>query len=350
MASTFNKPTHVRYFLRCLKTYLPTAYTSNDSQRMTLAFFILCGLDLLGALETNTTEDERTAYVEWIYRCQHPDGGFRGFTGADVGEQRSEDNAHWDPANIAATYFALASLAILGDDLSRVERNQTLGWLKRLQLSDGTFGEALGSDGEAHDGRDMRFCYCAVVIRWLLVGETREEKEDIDIDGMVRFIEASQGHCSSSIAAGWTYCAIAALSLLARLPSQVQTSRPAQVWPSEDSALRMLGWLVNLQTCLLQEEDVTLSDTTEAMAQLDIDNVAQQTRVEAAQLMPAGDPITNVVAAGTLPEELSWAGLTGRCNKVADTCYSFWAGGSLMVGIRYRVAQTPPAEYLLDLG
>lgn len=191
MASEFNKSTHIRYFLRCLKTFLPTAYTSNDSQRMTLAFFVLCGVDLLGALDTNITADERAAYVDWIYRCQHPHGGFRGFTGSNLGEERTTDNEYWDPANIAATYFALASLAILGDDLTRVNRVPCLSWLKRLQLSDGTFGEALGREGEADGGRDMRFCYCAVVIRWILAGEMRDE-EDIDVDGLVRFIEASQ--------------------------------------------------------------------------------------------------------------------------------------------------------------
>ncbi|KAL8674693.1 MAG: hypothetical protein Q9168_000925 [Polycauliona sp. 1 TL-2023] len=290
MASTFNKPTHIRYFLRCLKTYLPTAYTSNDSQRMTLAFFVLCGLDLLGALKINTTEDERSAYIDWIYSCQHPDGGFRGFTGADLGDQRSTDNAHWDPANIAATYFALASLAILGDDLSRVKRNQCLDWLKRLQLSDGTFGEALDADGEAHNGRDMRFCYCAAVIRWILAGETREE-EDIDVDGVVRFIEASQA------------------------------SRAAQAWPSEDSVEQMLGWLVSLQTSLLQEEDPAMSNTTKAMSQLDIDDGAQQTQVEATQFMPIRDPLVDSVGAEPLHDDLTWAGLTGRSNKILDSIH-----------------------------
>ncbi|KAL8813457.1 MAG: hypothetical protein Q9223_000216 [Gallowayella weberi] len=191
MAPTLNKSTHIRYFLRCLKTHLPTAYSTNDSQRMTLAFFILCGLDLLGVLEINTTEADRVAYVDWIYRCQHPDGGFRGFTGADMGGERMEENQHWDPANIAATYFALASLAILGDNLGRVKRIECLRWLRRLQLSDGTFGEALGIQGEAHSGRDMRFCYCAAAIKWIL-GGGEEDEEDIDVDGLVRFIEASQ--------------------------------------------------------------------------------------------------------------------------------------------------------------
>ncbi|KAI4171312.1 MAG: hypothetical protein LQ343_004389 [Gyalolechia ehrenbergii] len=191
MSFTLNKSNHVRYFLRCLKTLLPTAYTSNDSQRMTLAFFILCALDLLDALVSNTTETERSAFIDWIYGCQHPDGGFRGFTGADMGERRSKENQHWDPANIAATYFALTSLAVLRDDLERVRRKECLRWLKQLQLQDGTFGEALSLGGEVRGGRDMRFCYCAAAIRWIL-GLDNREGDDIDVEGMMWFFEASQ--------------------------------------------------------------------------------------------------------------------------------------------------------------
>lgn len=191
MSATLKKPAHIRYHLRCLKTFLPTAYTSNDSQRMTLAFFTLCALDLLDALDSNITETERSDYIDWIYICQHPDGGFRGFTAIDFGDRTNEENKGWDLANIAATYFALASLAILGDDLARVKRSECLTWLKRLQLQDGTFGEALGLDGEVQSGRDMRFCYCATAIRWMLSGD-RGEEEDIDVNGMMRFFEASQ--------------------------------------------------------------------------------------------------------------------------------------------------------------
>ncbi|KAI4145286.1 MAG: hypothetical protein L6R39_003865 [Caloplaca ligustica] len=158
---------------------------------MTLAFFTLCALDLLDGITPNTTEAERVGYIGWIYRCQHPDGGFRGFTGGDVGNSRSEDNQHWDPANIAATYFALANLAILGDDLARVKSTECLRWLKRLQLQDGTFGEAVGLGGVVQGGRDMRFCYCAAAIRWILAGGNSEE-EDIDVDKMLKFFEASQ--------------------------------------------------------------------------------------------------------------------------------------------------------------
>lgn len=51
----FNTERHVKYYLRCLKTFLPTAYISNDSNRMLLAYLTLSGLDVLGVLQSKTT-------------------------------------------------------------------------------------------------------------------------------------------------------------------------------------------------------------------------------------------------------------------------------------------------------
>lgn len=36
--------------------------------------------------------------------------------------------------------------------------------------------------------------------------------------------------------------------------------------------------------------------------------------------------------------DMRWVGFDGRCNKPADTCYTFWVGGTLSVGnhARYR--------------
>lgn len=197
--STFNKPQHIKYWLRCLKTHLPTQYTSNDSQRTTFGFFILSALDLLGVLHERTTASEREAYINWFYRCQHPDGGFRGFTGADVGDAKLDPPTHscWDPANLAATFFSLAALTILGDDLKRVRKNECLRWVKRLQLEDGSFGEAIGEGNKIEGGRDVRYCYLAAAVRWIMqiVKKHNDENdgiEDIDVDALVGFITSSQ--------------------------------------------------------------------------------------------------------------------------------------------------------------
>ncbi|KAL9104072.1 MAG: hypothetical protein Q9163_000924, partial [Psora crenata] len=59
--ANFHKSKHIKYWLRCLKTLLPSAYTSNDSQRMTFAYFTLSALDLLDALDDHITTEERRA-------------------------------------------------------------------------------------------------------------------------------------------------------------------------------------------------------------------------------------------------------------------------------------------------
>lgn len=195
-AAIFQKERHIKYFLRCLKTLLPHQYTSGDSGRVLLGFFIVAGLDLLGVLETHTTAKERQGYIDWLYYCQHPSGGFRGFTGSNFGdEKRTRENEAWDPANIPATFLALETLLILGDDLSRLEREKCLQWLPKLQRADGSFGEILGVDGEIEGGRDLRFCYCAAGIRYLLRGKRGKDiahVADINVDELISFIESCQ--------------------------------------------------------------------------------------------------------------------------------------------------------------
>ena len=186
--SKFHKQKHIKYWLRCLKTHLPTAYTSNDSQRVTLAFFILSALDLLDALHTHTTSDEREEYAGWILRCQHPDGGFRGFTGTIVGE--GNRHCEWDAANLAATYFALAALTVLGEGLEQVERRKCLEWMRRLQRENGSIGEGLGKDGTIEGAEDMRFAQLAAGVRWFLRRGEMESVEAIDAESLVEWIES----------------------------------------------------------------------------------------------------------------------------------------------------------------
>ncbi len=187
--SVFNKQKHIKYWLRCLKTHLPTAYSPNDSQRVTLAFFILSALDLLGALHTHTTPVEREEYVGWILRCQHPGGGFRGFTGTMMGEDHRF--CEWDAANLPATYFALAGLAILGDGFDRVKRRECLEWVRGLQRANGSFGEGMGKEGKIEGAEDMRFAQLAAGVRWFLRRGETANADDINVEGLVGWIESS---------------------------------------------------------------------------------------------------------------------------------------------------------------
>ena len=196
MTSILNTERHIKYYLRCLKTFLPSAYLSNDSNRMLLAFLTLTGLDVLGALHPKTTPEERQSYINWIYHCQVPTGGFRGFSGTNFGEiNRTQDNEAWDPANVPATFFALVNLLILGDDLKNVKRVECLKWLPKMQRDNGGFGEVLGPGGKVEGSSDLRYCCCAAGIRYILRGSQSkgvEGVEDIDVSRLMTFIQACQ--------------------------------------------------------------------------------------------------------------------------------------------------------------
>src|SRR5579862_9272985 len=115
---------HVAYTKLCLNL-LPSAFTSNDSNRLSLGFFLLNTLDILDKLETATSQRDREGWIDWIYHCQLESGGFRGSTGTKTPEHSIYDTAH-----LPATYFAIASLLILGDDLNRLNRTPILASLR----------------------------------------------------------------------------------------------------------------------------------------------------------------------------------------------------------------------------
>lgn len=349
-----NKQKHINYWKRCLKTYLPQLYTSTDSNRMLLAFFIISACDLLGFLHDQTTSQEREDYIDWIYLCQHPDGGFRGFPGSDFGHLRNDENKAWDPANIPATDLALSALLILRDDLSRVKRRECLQWYRKLQRPDGSFGETLGENDSIEGGLDSRFGYCAMVVRWILRGAASGSVDgvpDIDVDRLVVCIRAAQTYDGGISEAplheahgGFTYCAIGILSFLRRLPAAVDGRGPAPApgISGVDDLDQLLRWLVSRQTEVLEEEDLPEVGTDDANMGAEV--LEGQTTLEN----------SNTSAHETVKEPekllgLQWAGFNGRCNKIADTCYCFWVLGAMsMLQAAHLADSQACSRYLLD--
>lgn len=292
--AVFNAQKHKTYWLRCLKTFLPWQYTSMDTNRIMLAFFTISALDILDVLDTSVSHGERAEYINWIYSLQHSDGGFRGSPSLSLdGLKDEEQRRKWDRASIPATYFALATLLILRDDFSRVKRDITLKWVKKMQRSDGSFGERLGSNDEVDGGHDTRFGYVAMGIRWMLAGDRSSCKDgdnDVNTDALVKNIGALQTYDGGfadlpfhEAHGGYTYCAVSALAILGRLHDGVA---------ERESLVR---WLVARQTRNLDPEDESEEDLTARFA--------------------SSEPI----------------GFNGRCNKIGDTCYTFWVAGALKV-------------------
>ncbi|ORX88579.1 geranylgeranyl transferase type-1 subunit beta-like protein [Basidiobolus meristosporus CBS 931.73] len=259
---------HVKFFKRSLE-FLPYQYSSADTNRMTLGYFCINGLDLLGKLDI-LSEEQKKGYIEWIYAQQiHPDPnspdenkpicGFRGspFAGSPYAPSATNtEAAKYDRANLAMTYTALLLLLALGDDLSRVNRKAIIESMPYLQREDGSFCPCYESRES-----DMRFLYCASVVSYILNDWT-----GIDIPKALSFIKSSQAYDygigqgpSQESHGGSTYCAVAVLDLLEKLDSSVINQE------------KLLEWCLNRQE----------------------------------------------------------TGFQGRRNKPADSCYSFWIGATI---------------------
>lgn len=127
--------------------------------------------------------------------------------------QKTENKLKLDSGHIAMTYTAIASLLILGDDLSRVNKTAVLTALRSLQQDDGRWVGVMDifyfyvclyilllvvgifyifflysfccvPEGSEND---MRFVYCAACICYML-----NDWSGIDQEKAVEFIQKSQ--------------------------------------------------------------------------------------------------------------------------------------------------------------
>lgn len=379
----FDKPRHLRYWQRCARTLLPHHYTPNDSQRVTLGFFIIAAIDLLSSPDDPKpllSPTDSRGLRSWVLSCQHPHGGFCG-SPTHIFPLGRDDSDAGGNANIAATYFALLLLPMLTEDghaeggaYAGVDRAKTLRWLRRLQRvdGDGSFGEVIyevpsfdsaGDRRPATDtenrtyivggGKDMRYCYLAATIRWILRGDVPENDdayvEDIDVAALVRHIRRSQsydGGFSESLGheshAGYAYCAVAALALLDRpveggasepeAEEQQQTPTPHY---SQSRLLqegipdipRFISFLISRQFAYLEKE--------EQKAEEDEDEEDPETANFQMASLSLSEP----------DQDTKHIGFNGRCNKVADTCYTWWVLGSLSVlGVLNTSSSSPPSS------
>ncbi|EPE04172.1 type-1 protein geranylgeranyltransferase subunit beta [Ophiostoma piceae UAMH 11346] len=347
---------HTRYWQRCLRSLLPHQYTANDSTRMLLGCFTVAALDLLGSSDL-LTDDDRRRYREWVLSCQHPGGGFSGgsthafprgvYSSFDFVAGEPEVGARGE-ANIAATLFALQLLALLGSGKTQpetetsesecvfggVDRNATLRWLRQLQRPDGSFGEFLVDVADPASpscrkrviagGADMRYCYIASMIRWMLRGDdalfARDSPawvDDINVDALVAHMRRGQtydgGFAESSSHeshAGYAFCAIAAMELL---------DRPAEGGPAQSSALaRGIADLPGLMRWLASRSFVYQTGNDDDNTDSDSDEEWHESVVSE---ITTSDSLTPSCVVG----------FNGRCNKHADSCYTWWTLGSIAI-------------------
>ncbi|KAH8900930.1 prenyltransferase and squalene oxidase [Thozetella sp. PMI_491] len=360
---------HAKYWRRCFRSLLPHHYLSMEATRMALAFFMVGAADLLPSPGPPSAADDAKSLVEplvrpadkpllrqWVLAQQHSSGGFCGspsvappasmheewnFADGTPGQERSPF------ASVFMTAFALQMLAALADEdnagsaFAGVDRIKTLRWLRRLQRPDGSFGEALvelpGKGWFIGGGYDMRYCYLAAMVRWMLRGDVKEGDpewvEDFDTEKLVKYISSTQtydgglaGSQKDEPHSGYAYCAVSALSLLDRPLEGGKVSEPSKaVQAGIRDIPALVHWLASRQFVYLEPSE-------------DEDDDEEDNPVHPASL----DDLI-------LDEKTSLVGFNGRCNKVADTCYTWWAAGTLAnLGYDGLIQVGPARRFLLQ--
>ncbi|AEO60100.1 hypothetical protein MYCTH_2308957 [Thermothelomyces thermophilus ATCC 42464] len=371
---------HLKYWKMCLQAPLPNHYLPNEGVRMTLVYFVVNSIRILEGGTSSTPEKKRPPLIppqdhrrlrQWILSHQQPGGGFvpsstllypsQGYQAWEA-ESGAEEREGAGLANLPATLFALQLLALLADDdddadnggarsaFDGVDRAQTLRWLRRLQRPDGSFGEVLkllpGKGWFVGGGYDMRYCYIAASIRWMLRGDVKEGEEgwveDIDTQALTRYILGSQtydggfaGSSQEEPHAGYAYCAIAALSLLDRPLTNSTAFHPNAILRSGIRDMPgLIHWLASRQFVYLEPPPRPREDDGDDEDE-DEDNFVLP--ANPADLANAPAPALRHVACN------------GRCNKVADTCYTWWVGAALAnLGHKEVLDWAPSRRFLLE--
>lgn len=114
------KEVHAKYLRRILKM-LSCDSSMMDSIRLTIAYFAISGLDILDSLNEFSV-NEKNAAIDWIYKLQITNAGRKSGFLASTTLPIIESN-DYIIGHLAMTYTGLASLLILGDDLSRIDRS-----------------------------------------------------------------------------------------------------------------------------------------------------------------------------------------------------------------------------------
>lgn len=233
LSQDFLHERHVHYLSKALRR-VPQALPAElvDVHRLSFFYFVVSGLDLLNALKSTISEDERKKMADWIYMYQVDSSkaklGYAGFRGTQI----TGNGLPVDTGFITMTYCALISLCILNDDLSRVDRTSIIKSLRHCQNKDGSFNlSVLGGEN------DMRIVYCAVAISYIL-----NDWSGIDVDSCVNFITDSMSYeggfaqCPGAEAhGGSTYCAVASLKLLSKFDKVLDS----------DQVQRLTRWCLN---------------------------------------------------------------------------------------------------------
>lgn len=185
---------HVRYLKKAYRG-LSASYSVLDSSRPWLCYWILHSLAMLNQ-PFRFGMDLRT--IDFLSRCQDPDGGYGGGPG--------------QMPHLATTYAAVSCLVTIGGEtaLASINRDKVLRFLLRMKQPDGGF--TMHEGGEI----DVRGSYTAISVAHILDIMVPEIVKNL-ADYILRcqtYEGGIGGEPGAEAHGGYTFCGLAALALI----------------------------------------------------------------------------------------------------------------------------------------
>ncbi|GLU11269.1 hypothetical protein SLE2022_280260 [Rubroshorea leprosula] len=194
LMSELQRDEHVEYLTGGLRL-LPPSFCSLDASRPWLCYWILHSIALLGDFVDDDMEDN---VIDFLSRCQDPDGGYGGGPG--------------QMPHLATNYAAVNALVTLGGEkaLLSINREKMYSFLQRMKDPSGAF--RMHDAGEI----DVRACYTAISVASILNILDAEL-----VQGVGNYIVSCQtyeggiaGEPCSEAHGGYTFCGLAAMILI----------------------------------------------------------------------------------------------------------------------------------------
>ncbi|MED6127533.1 hypothetical protein PIB30_088871 [Stylosanthes scabra] len=185
---------HIDFLTKGLR-HLGPNFSVLDANRPWLCYWIIHSIALLG----ESIDDElHHNTVEFLNRCQDPNGGFAGGPG--------------QMPHLATTYAAVNTLITLGGDksLASINRDKLYGFLRRMKQPNGGF--RMHVEGEI----DVRACYTAISVASVLNILDEELTQNVGdyILSCQTYEGGIAGEPGSEAHGGYTFCGLAAMILI----------------------------------------------------------------------------------------------------------------------------------------
>ena len=300
----FDRPRHIRYFAHSLKA-LPAAYAHLDTNRLTLCHFAVHSLDLLGVLDDEDLleklEIRKDEIVNWIYSLQ-----VCGHDVDDENKQRTSRSTCSESKEYDAGGFKGGSfLGGPGAQYVKVTSDT---------VSDGSGYKCLPYKGFEYDHCHVAMTYTALCS----LAALGDDLSRFDRSGAIQSLKKLQLddgsfqciHFGSENDMRFLFCACAISHML-----------------NDWSGVDVDKAVDFIRSCRSYDGAISLLPGQEGHGGSTFCAISALTLMGKAEDVLAEDGWRDELIRWCVSRQLG--GMQGRPNKVEDTCYSYWIGGTL---------------------